>query len=116
MTIVGCDLHTRKQQVAVLHADTGEVVEQELERIPANIRTRTQAAEVAHLWSCEKCRSARCRGAGRHLYTRVPAGVSTHNSVDAVRFKIALVFSLESIFCSARTRASIALMHSRADG
>jgi transposase len=30
MTIVGCDLHTRKQQVAVLHTDTGEVVEQEL--------------------------------------------------------------------------------------
>src|SRR5712691_10675053 len=30
MTIVGCDLHTRKQQVAVLHPDTGEVVEQEL--------------------------------------------------------------------------------------
>src|SRR5689334_25447324 len=30
MTIVGCDLHTRKQQVAVLHNDTGEVVEQEL--------------------------------------------------------------------------------------
>jgi hypothetical protein len=23
MTIVGCDLHTRKQQVAVLHTDTG---------------------------------------------------------------------------------------------
>jgi transposase len=30
MTIVGCDVHTRKQQVAVLHTDTGEVVEQEL--------------------------------------------------------------------------------------
>src|SRR5512146_1901048 len=30
MTIVVCDLHTRKQQVAVLHTDTGEVVEQEL--------------------------------------------------------------------------------------
>lgn len=30
MTIVGCDLHTRKLQVAVLHTDTGEVVEQEL--------------------------------------------------------------------------------------
>jgi transposase len=30
MTIVGCDLHTRKQQVAVLHTDTGEVAEQEL--------------------------------------------------------------------------------------
>jgi transposase len=30
MTIVGCDLHTRKQQVAVLHTDTGEVLEQEL--------------------------------------------------------------------------------------
>ena len=30
MTLVGCDLHTRKQQVAVLHTDTGEVEEQEL--------------------------------------------------------------------------------------
>ena len=30
MTIVGCDLHTRKQQVAVLHTDTGEMAEQEL--------------------------------------------------------------------------------------
>src|SRR5437870_12933130 len=29
MTIVGCGLHTRKQQVGVLHPDTGEVVEQE---------------------------------------------------------------------------------------
>src|SRR5260370_12529718 len=29
MTIVGCDLHTRKQQVAVLHTETGEAVEQE---------------------------------------------------------------------------------------
>src|SRR5260370_33089032 len=28
MTIVGCDLHTRKQQVAVVHPDTGEVGEQ----------------------------------------------------------------------------------------
>jgi transposase len=30
MTIVGCDLHTGKQQVAVLQTDTGEMVEQEL--------------------------------------------------------------------------------------
>ena len=30
MTLVGCDLHTRKQQVAVLDTDTGEVWEQEL--------------------------------------------------------------------------------------
>jgi hypothetical protein len=30
MTIVGCDLHTRKQQVAVLQTDTGEMAEQEL--------------------------------------------------------------------------------------
>src|SRR5262249_15675842 len=30
MILVGCDLHTRKQQVAVLDTDTGEVVEQEL--------------------------------------------------------------------------------------
>lgn len=30
MTLVGCDLHTRKQQVAVLRTETGEVWEQEL--------------------------------------------------------------------------------------
>ena len=30
MTLVGCDLHTRKQQVAVLDTDTGEVLDQEL--------------------------------------------------------------------------------------
>jgi transposase len=31
MTLVGCDLHTRKQQVAVLDTATGEMLEQELE-------------------------------------------------------------------------------------
>ena len=30
MILVGCDLHTRQQQVAVLDTETGEVVEQEL--------------------------------------------------------------------------------------
>jgi transposase len=30
MILVGCDLHTRKQQVAVLNTDTGEVFEREL--------------------------------------------------------------------------------------
>ena len=30
MTLVGCDLHSRKQQVAVLDTRTGELVEQEL--------------------------------------------------------------------------------------
>src|SRR5215470_15774302 len=30
MTLVGCDLHARKQQVAVLDTITGEVLEQEL--------------------------------------------------------------------------------------
>src|SRR5215468_136426 len=30
MTLVGCDLHSRTQQVAVLDTDTGEVLEQEL--------------------------------------------------------------------------------------
>ena len=30
----------------------------DVHEVPANIRTRTQAAEVAHLWSCEKCRNA----------------------------------------------------------
>jgi hypothetical protein len=30
MTLVGCDLHARKQQVPVLDTRTGEVLEQEL--------------------------------------------------------------------------------------
>jgi transposase len=30
MTLVGCDLHSRKQQVAVLDTNTGEVLEEEL--------------------------------------------------------------------------------------
>src|SRR5262245_54150163 len=30
MILVGCDLHTRKQQVAVLNTDTGELLDQEL--------------------------------------------------------------------------------------
>jgi len=30
MTLIGCDLHSRKQQVAVLDTTTGEVREQEL--------------------------------------------------------------------------------------
>ena len=30
MTFVGCDLHTRQQQVAVLDTDTGEVQERRL--------------------------------------------------------------------------------------
>jgi len=30
MTLVGCDLHPRKQQVAVLDTTPGEVLEQEL--------------------------------------------------------------------------------------
>src|SRR5262249_58090814 len=30
MTLVGCDLHSRKQQIAVLDTTTGEVLEQEL--------------------------------------------------------------------------------------
>ena len=41
MTLVGCDLHSRKQQVAVLDTDTGEVLEQELlhEETQSNIST-----------------------------------------------------------------------------
>ncbi len=30
MILVGCELHTRKQQVALLNTDTGELWEQEL--------------------------------------------------------------------------------------
>ena len=31
MLIIGCDLHTRKQQVAMLDSETGELVERGLE-------------------------------------------------------------------------------------
>jgi hypothetical protein len=31
MMIIGCDLHTRYQQVAMLDTDTGELVERRLE-------------------------------------------------------------------------------------
>jgi hypothetical protein len=30
MILVGCDLHTRKQRVALLNTDTGELWDQEL--------------------------------------------------------------------------------------
>ena len=30
MTLVGCDLHSRQQQVSILDTTTGEVLEQEL--------------------------------------------------------------------------------------
>jgi len=40
MILVGCDLHTRKQQVAVLDTETGEVIEQELVSIPLFTRRR----------------------------------------------------------------------------
>jgi hypothetical protein len=30
MTFVGCELHTRRQQVAVLDTDTGEISEHQL--------------------------------------------------------------------------------------
>src|SRR5216684_7015928 len=33
MILVGCDLHTRKQQVALLNTDTGELREQELSHV-----------------------------------------------------------------------------------
>ena len=37
MILVGCDLHTRKQQVALLNTDTGELWEQELSHVGADV-------------------------------------------------------------------------------
>jgi hypothetical protein len=37
MKIVGCDLHTRYQQIAMLDAETDEVVERRLEHESASI-------------------------------------------------------------------------------
>ena len=36
MILVGCDLHTRKQQVALLNTDTGELQDQELSHVGAD--------------------------------------------------------------------------------
>ena len=33
MILIGCDLHTRKQQVALLNTDTGELRDQELSHV-----------------------------------------------------------------------------------
>jgi hypothetical protein len=41
MKIVGCDLHTRYQQIAMLDRETGELIERRLEhesRVPRSLR------------------------------------------------------------------------------
>lgn len=38
MKIVGCDLHTRYQQIAMLDAETGELVERRLEHESGEVR------------------------------------------------------------------------------
>jgi hypothetical protein len=37
MILVGCDLHTRKQQVALLNTDTGELRDQELSHVGGDV-------------------------------------------------------------------------------
>jgi hypothetical protein len=58
MTLVGCDLHSRKQQVAVLDTRTGEALERELihegdavERFYRALRPLVTSAEVGLLKS-----------------------------------------------------------------
>src|SRR6266851_7747491 len=53
---------------------------------------------------------------GRHLYTPVPAGASSHASVGAVRLTVTFTSSLAFNIRSSRSLVSIVLMHSPADG
>jgi len=47
MKIVGCDLHTRYQQVAMLDQETGELVERRLEH--------ERLGWLAHLFRLDSC-------------------------------------------------------------
>ncbi len=47
MMIIGCDLHTRYQQIAMLNLETGELVERRLEHESGEAR-----AFYAALWGC----------------------------------------------------------------
>src|SRR4030095_9526169 len=108
MTIVGCDLHTRKQQVAVLHTDTGEVEEQELlhadnaveqfySALPRPVTVGIESTGYA-LWFHELmqrpgtlCSSAQPPRAGRWSYARrrrtaaTPSICSTCSNTSASR-------------------------------
>ena len=67
MTLVGCDLHSRKQQVAVLDTRTGELLEQELahdgdavERfyraLPPPVTIVMRRSSCANGWLVDACR------------------------------------------------------------
>jgi hypothetical protein len=46
MKIVGCDLHTRYQQIAMLDSETGELVERRLERRSTGVLRRAPGMKV----------------------------------------------------------------------
>jgi hypothetical protein len=47
MIIIGCDFHTRFQQIALLDATTGEIVERRLEHEPGETERFGDAWELA---------------------------------------------------------------------
>ena len=51
MKIVGCDLHTRYQQVAMLDAETGELVERRLDTRAEKHERSTQLYRVRCEWA-----------------------------------------------------------------
>ena len=51
MTLVGCDLHSRKQQVAALDTATGEIYERQLLHEEAPSRSSTPRCPVQSRWA-----------------------------------------------------------------
>ena len=50
MKIVGCDLHTRYQQIAMLDQETGELIERRLEHESGEARAFYAAQSVGCEW------------------------------------------------------------------
>jgi hypothetical protein len=87
MKIVGCDLHTRYQQIAMLDTETGELIERRLEHangearafyvgLQGSVRVGIEAGcpRFASLcWTLtweesDRRETERCEPAGRHLF------------------------------------------------
>ena len=60
MRIIGCDLHTRQQTVAMLDTDTGEFVENTLEPMTRNCGSFIPDSLALFWWGSKQ--PARCSG------------------------------------------------------
>ena len=70
MKIVGCDLHTRYRQIAMLDAETGELVERRLEHESGEARAFYEAQPMVRSVCHPPLRGRGiCRNAGTHPLT-----------------------------------------------